>query len=116
MPNTSPPSTIIFILVNRNMQHENSKTVLVTGATGKQGGAVIDALLAAQPNPPFDIAAVTRDTSSNSAQALASKPQVRLIQGNLNEPTAIFEQLENVWGVFSVQVPSRSSSTPSVEE
>jgi uncharacterized protein YbjT (DUF2867 family) len=97
----------------------SKKTILITGATGKQGGAVINALIAGESTTPpqaFDIVALTRDPLSSAAQALASKPQVRLIQGDLNDPKAIFEQLEKVWGVFSVQVPSFSSATPPVEE
>lgn len=38
-----------------------SKTVLITGATGKQGGSVVTALLKAKAD--FEILAVTRDAS-----------------------------------------------------
>lgn len=82
------------------------KTVLVFGATGKQGGAVIQHLLEQQSNPPLDIVAVTRSKASHSAQALASKPNVSVVEGNLDDPSAIFQQLPSVWGVFSVQVNS----------
>lgn len=40
--------------------------ILVTGATGQQGGAVVRALLAS-PSPPI-ILAVTRDATSASAR------------------------------------------------
>lgn len=85
-----------------------SRALLITGATGKQGGSVIKALLAAKAD--FDILAVTRDSSSPSAQRLASQsPRVSLVQGNLDEPEAIFESAKKtsnvpIWGVFSVQV------------
>lgn len=91
----------------------SQKTILVTGATGKQGGAVISALLqASQPDPlPFQIIAVTRDTQSPSAQRLASQPNVTLISGDLSDPAAIFSKAaatgsDPVWGVYSVQVNS----------
>ncbi|MCJ1258579.1 hypothetical protein MMC24_006412 [Lignoscripta atroalba] len=86
-----------------------SQSFLITGATGKQGGAVIKALLA---HPKFSasnskIYAVTRNPSSPSAAALAAKsPSIKLISGDLNNPTAMFKSIAApVWGVFSVQLP-----------
>ncbi|EKV11573.1 NmrA-like family protein [Penicillium digitatum PHI26] len=82
-------------------------TILVTGATGRQGGSVISNLLA--KNAPFNLLAVTRDIKSTSAKNLAQKsPNITLIQGNLDNPAAIFENVKRqtstpVWGVFSVQ-------------
>ncbi|KAJ5490603.1 Peptidase C12 ubiquitin carboxyl-terminal hydrolase 1 [Penicillium expansum] len=82
-------------------------TILVTGATGKQGGSVITSLL--EKSVPFKILAVTRDANSASAKKLAQKsPNITLIQGNLDHPAAIFENVKRqtstpVWGVFSVQ-------------
>jgi len=86
------------------------KTLLVTGATGKQGGAVINALLNSPEAAGFNILAVTRDTASKSARALAQRSQyLKLVQGDLNEPSKIFENAkqissEPIWGAFSVQV------------
>ena len=85
-----------------------SKAVLITGATGKQGGSVIDALLVAKAD--FEILAVTRDTESLSATKLASKsPKIKLVQGNLDNPVELFENAKKatslpIWGVFGVQV------------
>ncbi|KAF2489388.1 nucleoside-diphosphate-sugar epimerase family protein [Lophium mytilinum] len=85
-----------------------TKSILVIGATGTRGSAVINALLAR--NAQFDILAVTRDASSASAQKLAAKsPYIKLVQGNLNDTEALFEAAESlvdtpIWGVFSVQV------------
>lgn len=84
------------------------RTVLVTGATGKQGGSVIQALL--DQNADFEILAVTRDASSKSAQKLESKSSnIKLVQGNLDQAEDIFICAKRVtsnpiWGVFSVQV------------
>ena len=83
-------------------------SVLITGATGKQGGSLINALL--NKKTPYQILAVTRDASSGSAQRLLQKsPQIKLVEGNLDNPAGIFQnarkQTENpIWGVFSVQV------------
>jgi len=85
-----------------------SKAVLITGATGKQGGAVVNALLAA--NADFQILAVSRNTQSASATKLAQKsPKIKLVSGNLDKPDEIFKKAKEVssvplWGVFSVQV------------
>lgn len=85
-----------------------SKTLLITGATGKQGGSVIDALLAQEAD--FEILALTRDANSGGAQKLVKKsPQIKIVEGTLDEPDAIFRNAKNVstqpiWGVFSVQV------------
>jgi uncharacterized protein YbjT (DUF2867 family) len=85
-----------------------AKVILVTGATGKQGGSVIDALLAEQAD--VEILAVTRNPNSASAQKLLAKSsKIKAIEGDLNEPAGIFANAKKatsqpVWGVFSVQV------------
>ncbi|KAI9870784.1 MAG: hypothetical protein M1830_001726 [Pleopsidium flavum] len=87
------------------------KTLLITGATGKQGGALISALLSRKP-PSFNILAVTRNPSSPSAKHLASKPNVSLLKGDFDDPAAIFKQApQKVWGVFAVQLPSAKEET-----
>ncbi|EXJ95693.1 hypothetical protein A1O1_00816 [Capronia coronata CBS 617.96] len=85
-----------------------SRAILITGATGKQGGAVVNALVAAKAD--FQILALTRDTQSPSAQRLAQKsPKIKLVTGNLDLPDEIFSNAKEatsapVWGVFSVQI------------
>ena len=89
-----------------------TQKILVSGATGKQGGAVIKALLADPPAFPFRILALTRNKNSAAAKALASKPNVELLQGDLNHCPAIFEEAGgkgSIWGVFSVQLPAFGS-------
>ncbi|MCJ1319739.1 hypothetical protein MMC15_005075 [Xylographa vitiligo] len=81
------------------------KSILVFGATGKQGGALIKQLLDSQSDPQFKILALTRNTTSAKATDLASKPNVSLVEGDLNDCEAIFKKTVPVWGVFSVQVP-----------
>ncbi|KAH2675019.1 hypothetical protein KXV32_005037 [Aspergillus fumigatus] len=83
------------------------KSILVTGATGKQGGAVVNALLAEDAD--IEILAVTRNPQSSAARNLADKsPKIKVVQGNLDDPAGIFKNAhqvssEPVWGVFSVQ-------------
>lgn len=82
--------------------------VLVTGATGKQGSSVIRNLVSR--NAAFEILAVTRDTKSSSSQRLSRLcPSIKLVEGDMNNPSGIFENARNltstpIWGVFSVQV------------
>lgn len=81
--------------------------ILVTGATGNQGGALVDALLAHQED--FTILAVTRDANSSSAKKLAAKsPSIKLVEGNQDDVPALFASALKVaspiWGVYSVQI------------
>ena len=80
-----------------------ARRLVVTGATGKQGGALISALLS-KPSQPFEIYAVTRSKASGSAQKL-EKQGVRIIEGNFSDAEAIFKQVEHPWGLFSVTLP-----------
>ncbi|KAL6890016.1 NAD(P)-binding protein [Trichoderma evansii] len=97
-----------------------SRALLITGATGKQGGSVIKALLARHTE--FKILAVTRDVTSPSAKRLAAaSPNITLVQGNLDNTEAIFENAkkavqEPVWGVFSVQLPAMNKTGPIIEQ
>ena len=85
-----------------------AKALLITGATGKQGSSVINALLKA--NAGFDILALTRNAQSSSALKLQAKStQIKVITGNLNDVNDVFEKAKQatklpIWGVFSVQV------------
>lgn len=83
------------------MSTTDRRRLIVTGATGKQGGAVISALLT-KPSQPFEIYAVTRNKESEPAKSLASKPNVKVVQGDFDNPKAIFSQIQNPWGLFSV--------------
>jgi uncharacterized protein YbjT (DUF2867 family) len=84
------------------------RKILVTGATGKQGGALVDALVANPPPYPHEILALTRNTDSSTAKALASKSKnITLVAGDLNDCDAIFAKAGgpgSVWGVFSMQL------------
>ena len=87
-----------------------SRAVLITGATGNQGGAVVDALLKRQPTDLL-LLAVTRNAQSASAKRLAAKsPSIRLVEGDLNSTSTLFESAKRVagtvplWGAYSVQV------------
>ncbi|KAF9741966.1 hypothetical protein PMIN04_001578 [Paraphaeosphaeria minitans] len=84
------------------------RRILVSGATGKQGGALI-AALDSHPTPTFHIYALTRNPKSRSAQALASKPNITVITGDFSNPPAIFAQIPKPWGFFSVTNPMNAA-------
>lgn len=79
------------------------RRLLITGATGKQGGALIDALLA-RPSHPFELYAITRNKDSKASKLLA-KQNVNLVEGSLDNVDALFAQVPSpIWGVFFVPI------------
>jgi uncharacterized protein YbjT (DUF2867 family) len=83
-----------------------SKAILVTGATGKQGGSVVRALVA---HPDFDpktysIYALTRNAASGGAKKLtALSPSIKIVQGDFKDIPGIFKSLPSKpWGVFAM--------------
>ncbi|EGU83177.1 hypothetical protein FOXB_06299 [Fusarium oxysporum f. sp. conglutinans Fo5176] len=86
-----------------------SRALLITGATGKQGSSVINALIA--KNADFLLLAATRNKESPSAKKLASKSSnIKLIEGDLDSIPALFSAAKQaagtvpLWGVYSVQL------------
>ncbi|GES58244.1 nucleoside-diphosphate-sugar epimerase family protein [Aspergillus terreus] len=81
--------------------------VLITGATGRQGGAIIRNLILRKA--PFEILAVTRNPSSSSAQKLAKlSTNIKLVKVDLDHPAAIFHNARRltqapIWGVYSAK-------------
>jgi uncharacterized protein YbjT (DUF2867 family) len=86
------------------------RKILVTGATGKQGSAVVNALVANPPPYPHEIVALTRNTDSPAAKKLAAKSKtIKLLTGDLNDCPSIFTNAGgngSIWGVFSMQLPA----------
>ncbi|RDX48932.1 NAD(P)-binding protein [Lentinus brumalis] len=81
----------------------NKKLILVIGATGAQGIAVIDKLLepAADGAPsPYAVRALTRDPSSRRAKELAGKG-VELVKGAFDDFPSVLSALQGVWGVWN---------------
>lgn len=74
------------------------KLILVTGATGHQGGAVLRHLRA----KGFPVRAFTRNPDSPAARAL-EQPGIEVVRGDLDDIPSINRALEGVYGVYSVQ-------------
>ena len=72
--------------------------ILITGATGQQGGATARALLAAG----HKVVAMTRNPSSPKAEELAVLG-AELVQADLDDEASLRSALEGKWGVYAVQ-------------
>lgn len=75
-----------------------TKTILVTGATGRQGGAVIKHLL----RNNFNIRALSRTPDSVSAQRLISLG-VTVVKGDMSNTESLLNAMKGCDGVFSIQ-------------
>ncbi|MEJ2889855.1 NmrA/HSCARG family protein [Actinomycetospora aeridis] len=77
-----------------------SEFVLVTGATGRQGGAVARALLDAG----VPVHALVRDPGAPRAADLAARGAT-LVRGDLDDPESLVAAFDGARSVFSVQMP-----------
>ncbi|MEH1164373.1 NmrA/HSCARG family protein [Micromonospora sp. CPCC 205539] len=75
-----------------------ARTILVTGATGQQGGTTARHLLAGG----WHVRALVRDPGSAAATSLASAG-VELVVGDLDDRDSVGVAVRGVHGVFSVQ-------------
>src|ERR1700683_1793468 len=76
----------------------NDRTILITGVTGQQGGAVAQALRGTR----FHLRAVRRKPESERAAALA-RQGVEVVKGDLDDEATLRSALAGAWGVFGVQ-------------
>lgn len=74
------------------------KTILVTGATGAQGGSVARALLR---DGNYDVRCLTRNPQSENAKAL-EEAGASIVKGDLEDITSLALAMEGVYGVFGV--------------
>ncbi len=77
---------------------KNRDVIVVTGATGNQGGAVARHLL----SRGFKVRAMTRKPQEEKAKALSALG-AQVVQGDLDDPKSLERALEGIWGVFAVQ-------------
>jgi len=76
----------------------DNRIILVTGATGQQGGAVARELLAAG----HKVRAMTRKPDGPAAQTL-KKLGAEVVGGDLDDPASVTRALNGAWGTFAVQ-------------
>src|SRR3954452_18519407 len=76
----------------------SDRTILITGVTGNQGGAVARAL----QGTGFHLRGLTRMPEGERAAALA-RQGVDIVKGDLDHEATLRRALAGIWGVFSVQ-------------
>ena len=74
------------------------RLILVSGASGNQGGAVARSLL----DRGFQVRALTRDPQKPEAQTLTEQG-AEVVQGDVEDRSAMERVLEGAYGIFSVQ-------------
>jgi uncharacterized protein YbjT (DUF2867 family) len=72
--------------------------ILITGATGQQGGAVAKEVL----SKGYNVRAMTRKPDSEKAKELA-KLGAEVVYGDLDNSESIEKALEGCWGTFAIQ-------------
>jgi uncharacterized protein YbjT (DUF2867 family) len=87
------------------MATDRKKTILVSGATGHQGGAVLRHLL----ERGFAVRALTRDPDKPGARSLQA-PGIEVARGNFDDLQSLMRALDGAYGAYSVQ-----DSTPGFE-
>jgi uncharacterized protein YbjT (DUF2867 family) len=81
--------------------NRSDRTILVTGATGHQGGAAARHLL----DEGWNVRALVRDAEKPEALALADAG-AELFLGDLDDAASLEAAVWGAYGVYSVQVPS----------
>ena len=76
-----------------------TRTILVIGATGNQGGGLVGHLLSSKD---WRVRGLTRSPESEKAQALAARG-VEIVAGDMDDVALLDAAMEGAYGVFSVQ-------------
>lgn len=80
----------------------DKKILVVFGATGNQGGSVINSILNdSKTASEFKLRAITRDPSKPNAQALVAKG-VECVAADINSKDQIKSALQGAYAVFAV--------------
>jgi uncharacterized protein YbjT (DUF2867 family) len=90
---------------------KNSLKVLVSGATGNQGGAVVRSLL----DRGHQVRALTRNTESTSAKVLAALG-VELVQGNFDDAESLQNALTGVDSFYMMGSPMEGGVEAEVKQ
>ena len=77
-----------------------TKIIAVTGATGAQGGGLIQAILA-HPQGGFSARAITRDPGAEKAKALAALG-VEVVQADLDDEASLANAFAGAYGAYCV--------------
>jgi uncharacterized protein YbjT (DUF2867 family) len=84
--------------IKMSVSKNSERIILVTGATGRQGGAVYQHL----QKKGFTLRTLVRDPNSNKAHQLIGHGG-EVFQGGFDDPDSLMRAMDGVYGVFSVQ-------------
>ena len=91
-----------------------AKVLVVFGATGIQGGSVVNHVLKdPELSQNYEIRAVTRDASSEKAKQL--KEKVSVVEGDVHDPASLEKALAGAHTVFAMTTPSFGPDAVEVE-
>src|SRR6202045_5208195 len=94
----SPRESQLTLIHRKEYIMTSDRTILITGVTGNQGGAVAQALQGAG----FYLRGLTRKPDGERAAALA-RQGVDVVKGDLDDEATLRRALTGAWGVFGVQ-------------
>ncbi|KAK4032017.1 NAD(P)-binding protein [Parachaetomium inaequale] len=77
----------------------NVKIIAITGATGAQGGGVVNVM---KKTPGWKVRAVTRNPESEAAKQLAADGSVEVVRADWNDEASLVKAFEGVAAVFAV--------------
>jgi uncharacterized protein YbjT (DUF2867 family) len=77
-----------------------TKSIIVSGSTGQQGGAVVDALLSGEFGE-FDVYGLTRDAGSEAAERLERRG-VTIVEGDMTDLDSLVDAFAGMDYVFGV--------------
>src|SRR5919201_6651814 len=87
------------------------RVIVVTGATGRQGGAVVRHLL----QDGWHVRALTRKPASPKAQSLATHG-AELVAGDMGNRASLVNAFHGAYGIYSVQNPMISGPEAEVRQ
>jgi uncharacterized protein YbjT (DUF2867 family) len=78
----------------------DKKIIAIIGATGAQGGGLVNAILT-DPGSEFSVRAITRDTGSDKAKALASRG-AEVVSADLDIVDSLTKAFKGAYGVYAL--------------
>lgn len=79
---------------------KNKKIIAVVGATGSQGGGLVQAILN-DKDGEFTVRAITRNANSDKAKALADQG-IEVVEANVDEKETLVKAFKGAYGAFCV--------------
>ncbi|KAF2096859.1 NmrA-domain-containing protein [Rhizodiscina lignyota] len=78
------------------------KVLTVFGATGNQGGAIINTILGdSKASSEFQLRGITRDVTRPKSKALSDKG-VEMVAGDTEDPSSLRDAIKGAYGVFAM--------------